>query len=68
MKVSEALPFIEKIAKEDKLNTLRYHDMEKAFQKFQLLRIICEQQGLDYTNKRQMLIAKQVLNNSINNN
>lgn len=48
LKAGQSLPFIEKIAKMDGLRSYLTRDFNLALNKFRMLLIICEQNGLQY--------------------
>lgn len=62
LKASQSLPFIEKIAKMDGLRSYLTKDFNLALNKFRLLLLICEQNGLQYWVNRDLRIANQIFN------
>lgn len=62
LKASQSLPFIEKIAKMDGLRSYLTKDFNLALNKFRLLLLICEQNGLQYWVNRDFRIANQIFN------
>lgn len=65
LKASESLPFIEKIAKMDGLRSYLTKDFNLALNKFRLLLLICEQNGLQYWVNRDLRIANQIFHDSL---
>lgn len=63
LKASQSLPFIEKIAKLDGLRSYLTKDFNLALNKFRLILLICEQNGLQYWVNRDFRIANQIFNN-----
>lgn len=62
LKESQSLPFIEKIAKMDGLRSYLTKDFNLALNKFRLILLICEQNGLQYWVNRDFRIANQIFN------
>lgn len=60
LKASQSLPFIEKIAKMDGLRSYLTKDFNLALNKFRLILLICEQNGLQYWVNRDFRIANQI--------
>lgn len=65
LKVSQALPYIEKVAKYDGLRTCIESDFKKAWGKLKLLLIICEQNGLQYWVNKDFRIANHIYDRSL---
>ena len=65
IKVSQAMPYINHIALHDGLRLFQNRDMIKAYEKLKLLLLICEQNGLNYSVRREFMIAFNIYNKSI---
>lgn len=65
IKVSQALPFIEKVAKHDGLRINVQKDFNLAWGKLKLIFMICEQNGLCYWINREFRIAITIYNQSL---
>lgn len=65
LSANQAEPFIQKIAKMDGLRTLLYRDYNFALNKFRLLLIICEQNGLQYWVNRDLRFANSIFEQSL---
>lgn len=68
LKVSQALPYLEKIASRDGLRLLFSRDMDLAYRKFLLLLLICEQNNLQYFVNRDFRIADEIYQKSLTQN
>lgn len=65
LKESQSLPFIEKIAKMDGLRSYLANDFNLALNKFRMILLICEQNGLQYWVNRDFRIANQIFDASL---
>lgn len=65
LKAGQSLPFIEKIAKMDGLRSYLTRDFNWALNKFRMLLIICEQNGLQYWVNRDLRIANMIFLQSL---
>lgn len=65
LKVSQAIPYLERIATLDGLRIMFDKDMTKAYNKFLMILLICDQNKLKYYINRDFRIALNIYSQSI---
>lgn len=65
LKVSHAMPYIEKVAKYDGLHSYLEKDFKLAWAKLKLILLICEQNGLQYWVNLDFRMANDIYERSL---
>lgn len=68
IKVSQAMPFIEKVARQEGLTMCIDRHFNIAWRKLKVLLLICEQNGLHYWVNRDFRMAENIYRKSITYN